>query len=381
MIVHPVNTDSIGALLITSFSDRPEAETIIGLHELGFRLRVMSSPRALHFERMKQAGVPVVPLEFRGKLDLEAVRAIRRELESGGYDILHLFSNKAAMNGILAARGIPVRIVVYRGIVGNETFLNPFSWMRCLNPRVDRIVCVAEAVREYFLRLNVLGLRVPPEKLVTIYKGHDLEWYDQPPVARSSLGVPEDAFIVCCVANWRPRKGIEVLLDAFERLPDDVNAHLLLVGNMESESVRGRLRANRRAANIHVLGYRRDAAAVVAAADVAVLPSLKREGLPKTVIEAMAYGVAPIVTAVGGSPELVEHGKSGLVVPPGDPDALADALLRLYEDRELARTLGDAARQRIANDFTIGRTIAETAKLYRELAGVDSHESTIPPAE
>ncbi len=360
--------DSVSALLVTSFSDRPEAETIIGLHELGFRIRVMSSPRAAHYERMRRAGVPVVPLEFRGKLDLAAVRAIRRELESGGYDILHLFNNKATVNGLIAARGVPVRIVVYRGIVGNESFANPFSWMRSLNPRVDRIVCVAEAVREYFLTLKLLGLRVPPEKVVTIYKGHDLAWYDQPPVARSTLGVPPDAFVACCVANWRPRKGIEVLLDAFERLPDHVNAHLLLVGHMESEALQKRLRTNRRAADIHLLGYRRDAAAVVAAADVAVLPSLRREGLPKTVIEAMAYGVAPIVTAVGGSPELVEHGVSGLVVPPGDAAALADALLRLYDDRELTRALGAAARQRIGSRFTIGRTIAETAKLYRELA-------------
>ncbi|HEX6995733.1 MAG TPA: glycosyltransferase family 4 protein [Gammaproteobacteria bacterium] len=379
MISNAVGTEAVGALLVTSFSDRPEAETIIGLHRLGFRLRVMSSPRAAHYERMKEAGVSVVPLEFRGKLDTAAIRAIRRELTSDRYDILHLFNNKAAVNGLLAARGVPIRVVVYRGIVGNESFANPFSWMRCLNPRVDRIVCVAEAVREYFLGLRLLGLRVPPEKAVTIYKGHDLAWYDQPPVARPTLGISSHAFVACCVANWRPRKGIEVLLDAFERLPDDVDAHLLLVGNMKNDALQKRLRAHRRAERIHLLGYRRDAAAVVAAADVAVLPSLRREGLPKTVIEAMAYGVAPIVTAVGGSPELVEDGVSGLVVPPGDAEALANALLRLYSDREAARALGAAARQRIASRFTIGRTIAETAQLYRELAG--AHRGSPIPSQ
>ncbi|HEX7082169.1 MAG TPA: glycosyltransferase family 4 protein [Gammaproteobacteria bacterium] len=358
----------IGALLVTSHSDRPEAETIIGLHELGFRLHVLCSPRARHLERMRRAGVAVTPLELRGKVDPAAIRLIRGELQGGAYRILHLFNNKAAVNGLLAAWGIPARVVVYRGIVGNESFLNPFSWMRCLNPRVDRIVCVADAVRRHFLDMRLLGLRLSPEKLVTIHKGHDLSWYDFAPVSRAELGLDEGAFLVGCVANWRPRKGIEVLVDAVDRLPDSVDLHLLLVGQLKSEALLQRIRSSRRAARIHVLGHRDDAPEVAAGCDVAVLPSLRREGLPKSIIEAMACGVAPVVTSVGGNVELVEHEASGLVVPPSDADALADALTRLYRDRELRRRLGAAARERIRTRFTIGRTIAETARLYRELA-------------
>jgi len=99
-----------------------------------------------------------------------------------------------------------------------------------------------------------------------------------------------------------------------------------------------------------------------------VLPSLRREGLPKTVIEAMAYAVPPIVTNVGGSPELVEHGRSGLVVPPGDAGALADAIETLRHDPALAEAYGQAARCRIAEHFPIANTINATAELYRELA-------------
>ncbi|HEU4619278.1 MAG TPA: glycosyltransferase, partial [Gammaproteobacteria bacterium] len=118
---------------------------------------------------------------------------------------------------------------------------------------------------------------------------------------------------------------------------------------------------------IRVFGYRRDAPRIVAACDAAVLPSLRREGLPKTVIEAMAYGVAPVVTNVGGSPELVEDGRSGRVVPPGDARALGAALLELYERPDLRRGFGSAARRRIAEEFSIEKTIEQTYELYREL--------------
>jgi glycosyltransferase involved in cell wall biosynthesis len=106
---------------------------------------------------------------------------------------------------------------------------------------------------------------------------------------------------------------------------------------------------------------------VAAACNVAVLPSLRREGLPKTVIEAMAYGVPTIVTDVGGSPELVQHEISGIIVPPGDADALAAAMLRLWQQPELARTLGRGGRERIERDFSNRATVARTVARYREL--------------
>jgi glycosyltransferase involved in cell wall biosynthesis len=264
-----------------------------------------------------------------------------------------------------------VKIVTYRGIVGNESFLNPFSWMRYLNPRVDRIVCVAEAVRRYFIEMRLLGLKVPIEKVVTIYKGHDLSWYRDTPVDRRALGIPTDSFVVGCVANWRPRKGVEVLLEACRSLPPDASIHVLLVGNMDSPGLKARIDASPYRNRIHVLGFRADAPAVIAACDAAVLPSIKREGLPKTVIEAMAYGVPPIVTDCGGSPELVVDGVSGLVVPVRDPVAISHAIRTLYEDAALRARLGRAARERIRDDFRIEDTVARTLALYRDLAAND----------
>jgi glycosyltransferase involved in cell wall biosynthesis len=359
---------SIAVLCVTAQSDRPEAETFIGLKNEGVALHVMCSPRARYYGLLRDAGVTVTPLEIECRLDFAAIERIRAELHGRRYDVIHLFNNKAVFHGLMAARGTGARVVAYRGIVGNVSFLNPFCWFRYLNPRVDRIVCVAEAVRRYLLDLRFLGLRVAPRKVVTIYKGHDLAWYQDSPADLAQIGIPAGAFVVVCVANWRPRKGIEVLLEAFGKLPPEAPIYLLLVGDMVAPNLRRAIESHTYRERIHALGVRQDAPAVAAACNVAVLPALKREGLPKSVIEAMAYGVPTIVTDVGGSPELVEHEVSGLVVRPGDPAALAQAILRLYREPEQARELGRRGRDRIRVHFPISATVERTAALYREIA-------------
>ena len=276
-----------------------------------------------------------------------------------------MLGNRGVQNGLAAARGLPVKIVAYRGIVGNVSFLSPASWLRFLNPRIDRIVCVCNAVRDYFLAMRPAFLRMPASRPVTIYKGHSLDWYRAAPADLRGVGVPDGAFAIACVANYRPRKGIEVLVDALALLPDDV--HLLLVGHMDAPGLTKRIAASPAAARIRRLGHRQDAPALTAACDVFALPSIKREGLARSLIEAMAYGVAPVVTECGGSPELVLDGRCGFVVPVRDAAALARSIRALRDDPELKRRFGAVARERIARHFRIEDTIAQTLALYRGL--------------
>ena len=336
-----------------------------GLRDVGIRLSVVRTQLEAANDVLHAAGVPLLDIPVTGRLAVSGVRQLRAVLLQGRYDILHLFGNRALENGLRASRGLPVRIIVYRGIVGNVSFLSPISWRRYLNPRIDRMVCVADAVRDHFLNMRPAWLRIPEERLVTIRKGHSLDWYTDPPVDLRALGVPEDAFTVVCVANYRPRKGIELLVKAMSDLPGDV--HLLLVGRMDSARLRRHIAASPAANRIHCPGYRTDAPAVAAACDVAVLASLKREGLPRSVIEAMAYRVPPVVTDIGGSPEIVVDGVSGLVVPARDPAAIARAIHGLLDDPGLRTRLGAAARERIRTHFRIEDTIEQTERLYRNL--------------
>jgi glycosyltransferase involved in cell wall biosynthesis len=138
---------------------------------------------------------------------------------------------------------------------------------------------------------------------------------------------------------------------------------------MDARALESRIASSGCAERIQVLGYRQDAPALTAACDVFVLPSTKREGLARSLIEAMAYGVAPVATDCGGNPELVVHGVSGLLVPVGDAAALAAAIGKLHDDPALRRRLGAAARERIGRDFRIEDTIEKTLALYRTLSG------------
>jgi glycosyltransferase involved in cell wall biosynthesis len=194
-----------------------------------------------------------------------------------------------------------------------------------------------------------------------------LGWYSDEPADLSQFGIPNGTFVVCCTANYRPRKGIDFLIDAMEQLPADVPAHLMLVGHMDAQKLTQRINASPMRERIHRIGFQTNAPEISAASDIFCLPSIKREGLARSVIEAMAYGVPPIVTDSGGSPELVIDGESGLIVPPMDAPALARAIEKLFRDPILRQRLGQAARKRIATAFRNEDTVAKTIALYQEL--------------
>lgn len=360
---------TIKALIVSNFASpphnvRPEAEIFIGLKARGMDIEVMTPRNCWYAERMASCAIRVHDYLPPRKLSWQAIRTIRRLLREGRHDVLHLFNNKAIANGVWAAVGLPVKVITYRGQTGNISRFDPTCYLTHLHPRVDCIVCVSNAVRD-----DLRGELADPGKAVTIYKGHDIRWYrDIRAKPRAALNVPDDAFLLGCVANNRPRKGVPVLIEAAKRLSPAPPVYFLFVGRGMEEAVLEPLFGGHAVrARCRMLGHRDDVLELIAACDVTVLPAIKREGLPKTVIESMALGVTPIVTRTGGSPELIVDGESGLVVPPGDPQALADAIGQLCRDRARNRALGAAARSRLAREFTLERSIEQHYELYRRL--------------
>ncbi len=358
---------AIRVLCVTENADRPTVASLIGMHEAGIEVTVVCPDDHPNRQAFTAAGVPTIDIRLSRNFDKAGIAALRAELVRGRYHIMHTFNNKAVSNGLRACKGLAVKIVCYRGIVGAVGFLDPMSWMRYLNPRIDRIICVADAIRRHFLEMHPAFLRMPPERPVTIYKGHKLEWYTETPADLAEFGIPADAFVIGCTANYRPRKGIDFLIDAFDSLPADIPAHLLLVGRMDAAALTRRIERSPVGHRIHRVGFRTDAPRLSAACDVFCMPSTKREGLARSIIEAMAYRVPPIVTDSGGSPELVVDGLSGIVVPPRDARAIALAIEALYRDPDRRRRMGEAARERIGHEFRNDDTVWKTIALYREL--------------
>jgi glycosyltransferase involved in cell wall biosynthesis len=356
----------VGDYDIAVHNIRPEAEALIGLKQLGVDVEVMTQGACWYADRMRSFGIRIHDFTPARKFSLAAIRRIRAVLREGAHDVIHLFNNKAIVSGIFASLGQATKVVTYRGQTGNIYWYDPTCYLTHLSPRVDRIVCVANAVRDD-LRKQMLNKSKP----VTIYKGPDLDWYERTvPASLGELGIPEGAFVLGCVANNRPRKGVPVLIEATRYLPADLPIHILLVGGgMDSPGIARLIAASPMADRIHRLGYRDDIPALISACSASVLPATKREGLPKTVIESMVYAIAPIVTATGGSPELVVDGECGLVVPPSDAKALADAIVEMARDKVRRDEWGARARERIRTHFNIHDAIAQHKRLYEELTG------------
>jgi glycosyltransferase involved in cell wall biosynthesis len=161
-----------------------------------------------------------------------------------------------------------------------------------------------------------------------------------------------------------------VFIEAINGLPPGLNIHVLMAGTkMDSPLHKKLVATNSYSENIHLYGFLKRMPWILKGVDVSVLPSLKREGLPRAMLEAMLAGVVPIVTNSGGSPELVEKDVSGFVVEPGDPLAIREKILVLYRDRDLLKRMGAAARQRVLTEFTIEKTARETIAVYEDLLG------------
>jgi len=278
---------------------------------------------------------------------------------------MHLFNSHAILNGIRAAKGLPVKVVLYRGYTGNISWLDPTAYFKYLHPRVDAVFCNSIGVKELLDR----QLFFKKSKAVTINKGHDLAWYNYPPIdIRSELGISPDALLLITVANNRRMKGVPYLLKAMSLLPKGLDIHLILAGrDMDTKQNLAILKKGAYASNVHFTGFRRDILNIEAACDLFVLPSIFGESITKSVIEAMSLGVGPIISDIRGNVELVDHGVNGLVFPSKNSRALAGAILQVYNDRSLVKKFGEESKKRVATLLSSEQTIIKTKKLYEDL--------------
>ena len=352
---------SMRILVLTTNVDLPESHIFVGLAERGVEFVICCDKESPNREFLISKGFDVRDISLPSRFSLSAIKHIRTLVGDGNFDIIHSYNSRALTNALFAtSKHKKAKHVTYRGTVGHLGRLDPTSWLSFFHPRLSKIVCVSNAVRKYLLSKNI-----DPKKLVTIYKGHNIRWYQESEtLSLTEFGIPSGSFVICCAATMRPVKGVSVLLEAFTKLTHLRDVHLLLIGNVKDPKIKDIYKDSKA---VHFTGFRRDVAKFLKATDLFVMPSLAREGLPKAAIEAMCLGVPPIVSDVGGLPELVENNVSGLVIAPGDSTALARAIEKLYTDQKLRVMLGTNAVKQIQNKFSVEHSIEQTHALYLEL--------------
>jgi glycosyltransferase involved in cell wall biosynthesis len=314
---------------------------------------------------------PVDPLH-----DVRALAQIARIARRFRPHIVHTHTAKAGFLGrqaaILALRDRPVLVHTYHGHVLEGYFGQAKTRLyrgleRSLGKRTDRLIGVSRQTVGDLVRFGL----ATPEKFSVIPLGLDLGPFAALKPGggglRRELGVPDEAMLLAFVGRIVPIKRVDLLLRAFARaVSGGANAHLALVGDGETRGEFQRLASSLgMASRVRFLGYRRDLLPIAAAANAAILSS-DNEGTPVWLIESGAAGLPAIATDVGGTANVVTA-ESGILVPPGDEEAMAAAIARLADDPAGRRAMGERARAHVLARYSVDRLIADIDRLYTEL--------------
>ena len=324
-------------------------------------------------EKLKGSAVSV--REFYPKGGFDSVHGIYQMfrlamfLRRGRFQIVHTHDLYANLLGIPAARiaGVPVTISSQRDLSHLDVYQTGRRvWIRRVQNLSMAVLTNSKAVRESVLAENHFA----PEKIRIIYNGVDTDKFQQGSRDRNWLApdAAKEKWITLVGNMHSDVKGHPLLIAAApEVIREFPQTRFVLVGDgarrndFEQEVAQLGLQSH-----FLFLGRRDDVNRILACSDIAVLPS-KAEGLPNAVLEYLAAGLPMIATRVGGNSEIVEDGKNGLLVPPEDSGALANALLRLLRAPELAARLACRGRELVVAEFSFRRLIEKTDQLYSEL--------------
>jgi len=307
--------------------------------------------------------------------DGAALLKLRAYLKSRQIDLLHTHSSKAGLLGRWAAHlaGVPSVVHTVHGWSFNDTQppgrRRAYIQLEKLTGAIsDRLIVVASRNKEQGL---ILGIG-RPEKYELLHSGIDADEFNRPTVARErvreALGFDADHVVVGTLSCLKPQKApLDFVRAAAAAHAKDERLRFFFAGDGEQRpAVEALIRELGVADIVRVLGWRRDAVDLLHAMDLFLLTS-RFEGLPRSVLQAMAAGVPVIATAVDGTPEIVEDGRTGLLVPPRRPEEIAAAIVRLAGDTTLRATLVAEARRRLDASFDIRVMVRRLDRLYLSL--------------
>jgi L-malate glycosyltransferase len=341
--------------------------TVNGLRSLGHRASLVAHPDG-ELRRRAEEGLDLIPIAPRSELDLTAAWRLSRVIKRLEPDVVHAHdSHGTAMASLALSLGAPTpapALVVSRRV---DFHLRGNSLSRWKHRQVDCFIAASEAIRRMLAADGI-----PAEKVITVHEGIDVEHVlAAPPVdIHATFWLPHHAPVVGNVAALVPHKGQRHLIEAahlvVREMPD---VRFLILGEGELRDQLERLIRDYHLEK-HVLmpGFRPDVLGCIKRFDLFVMSSVT-EGLGTSVLDAMACARAVVATRAGGLPEIVEDGRTGMLVEPRDHAAMARAIVRLLKDERLCRRMGEAGLARVADRFTVERMVAETAAVYARVAG------------
>jgi L-malate glycosyltransferase len=344
--------------------------TVNGLREIGQRAALVAHPDG-ELRRRASEGLELVPCAPRAEMDLSAAWRFSRLIKRLRPDLIHAhdphgvaMAALALSFGAAAARGRSPALVAARRV---DFHLKSNSFSRWKYRQVDCFIAASETIRRMLLADGVEERRA-----ITVHEGIDVDRIVRTPAVdvHLALWLPHGCPVVGNVAALVPHKGQRDLIDAARLVvPQIPDARFVILGEGElREPLERLIREHRLEKHVLMPGFRTDVIGCIKGFDLFVLSSIT-EGLGTSLLDAMACARPIVATRAGGIPEVVADGATGVLVPPHDPHALAAAIVRLLGDRAARQQMGEAGLARVREQFTVERMVAETAAIYRDVAG------------
>lgn len=316
---------------------------------------------------LRADGIPCRAFSRNGKWDAGPLVRLVQQFRADGTKVVHTHHLGQLLYGGLAGRWTGCRVIHTEHEYYTLRRPRAQQLLRVLSRLADRVTAVAEPVRSFLE--GTVGL--PASKLITIQNGVEVHRYEAAiPHDRGEWDFKNSDVIIGCVARLSPEKGHTVLLRAFRKvISRHPLARLVLIGDGEERERLQLLAADLRIGQfVRFLGLRADVPEVLASCDIFTLPSIQ-EGFPMVILEALAAGKAVVASEVGAIPDVIRPGATGVLVPPGDANALADALCLLIEDEGARQRLGQNGRELVRETYDFERSVGQYDDLYQRVLG------------
>jgi glycosyltransferase involved in cell wall biosynthesis len=318
--------------------------------------------------RARERDWPAEQIKVQARFSWPAIRFIAHWIREEGFTVIHSHEYKSNLYGCIAARLAGVRRVAsVRGYTDRTWALRLYKQFDLITLHAfDTVLAVSEHLRQWLIRHGL-----PAARIVTAHDALDLALFTMNAASRAEVrlrfGIRDNHFVVTTVGRLSPEKGHCCLLEATRSILNEYpDARFMIVGD---GPLRDQLEQQAKSLGINtaviLAGYQPDVAGFLSASDLFVLPSL-REGTPNALLEAMALAKPVVVSRVGGVPEIVQDGETGLLVPPQDSSSVAQAVLTLMHDPNRAAAMGQRARRVIEQNFNAQRLAQEIAAVYHK---------------
>ena len=344
--------------------ERRTLRELLGLSGDSFRAILACQPESRIGEEARKRKLSVEIAKMRGNFDPLAVARFLWLVHHYSVDIVHTHSSADSWMASTAAKISPRRPKVVRTRHLNASFNIRliYSFM------ADRVITVGGSTRQYMIREK----GIPAEKVMTIPTGIDLSVFDAEGIRgdlRHDLRIPEKTPVFGTVSVFRRLKGHQVLLEATPEILRAIpEARLLLAGEGPQEkNIRKKIEELGIGNSVLMPGFREDVPRVLNTMDVFVFPSLQ-EALGTAILEALAMRRAVVASRVGGIPEIIEDGKTGFLIGPENPSAIAEKVIHLLKNSELRRQMGDRGRRFVEAHYDQRLMVRRLEDLYQELA-------------